>query len=312
MPRKKIETIIIEKIYPHSLNETQKAKISQLTRKYEYDLLLECIDIAIVNYFRYDENGQVTKESVEYFIEKIAGIAYNKTLPPIEQEVNHLKNICKKQFTYWNNYEASEIFNDYIAALKNAGYSEKLILKDLRNEVNRLCCDSYNWTEWSVKMQNWIEDIKHWNDKNEVEIEQNGTILPIMLFTGLSTNFQRLCKQINASYESNLYDCTAVMMRRLLEGLLVLSYQYYGIESEITAKDGIHYVMLDKIIKNAENNQALKLSANVKKDLALFKDLGNYSAHKIWYNCTKQDIEPHILKYRMIIEELLYKSGLKV
>lgn len=43
----------------------------------------------------------------------------------------------------------------------------------------------------------------------------------------------------------------------------------------------------------------------------LFKDLGNYSAHKIWYNCTKGDIEQNALKYRTIIEELLYKSGIK-
>ena len=101
------------------------------------------------------------------------------------------------------------------------------------------------------------------------------------------------------------------MMRRLLEALLVLSYQNYGIESEITAKDHIHHVTLDKIIKNAEQNTTLNFSSNTRKELSLFKDLGNYSAHKIWYNCTQQDIKPHILKYRVIIEELLYKSGLK-
>ena len=45
--------------------------------------------------------------------------------------------------------------------------------------------------------------------------------------------------------------------------------------------------------------------------MPLFKDIGNFSAHKIWYNSTKQDIEPHILKYRVIIEELMYKAGVK-
>lgn len=43
----------------------------------------------------------------------------------------------------------------------------------------------------------------------------------------------------------------------------------------------------------------------------LFKDLGNYSAHKIWYNAAKDDLEPHLLKYRAIIEELIYKAKLK-
>lgn len=312
MSRKKIETIVNEKISPYSLNEKGKADISQLTRKYDYNLLLECIDIGIATYFRYDENEHVTKESAENFIKKLGGIVYNKSRSPIDQEIYHLKNKCNKLNTYWNNNEADVIFYNYIVALKNAGYSDNQIIKDLQTEVNHLCNNSHNWSEWSEKMLNWVEDIKHWNDKDDVEIEQSGTVLPTMLFDGLSSNFQRLCEQINASYERNLYDCTAVMMRRLLEGLLVLSYQNYEIESEITAKDGIHHFTLDKIIKNAENNQTLKLSANVKKGFGLFKDLGNYSAHKIWYNCMKQDIEPHILKYRMIIEELLYKSGLKV
>ena len=41
------------------------------------------------------------------------------------------------------------------------------------------------------------------------------------------------------------------------------------------------------------------------------RDNDNYSAHKNWYNSTKQDIEPHILKYRVIIEVLMYKAGVK-
>ena len=100
-------------------------------------------------------------------------------------------------------------------------------------------------------------------------------------------------------------------MRRLLEGLLVLSFQSAGIESEITDKSGKHHISLDNMIKNAEQNSVLALSANTKKDMALFRDLGNYSAHKIWYNCTQGDLKPHILKYRAIIEELMYKSGTK-
>ena len=160
-------------------------------------------------------------------------------------------------------------------------------------------------------MLRWIQDIEHWNDKDTITIQQEESILPEVLFSDLSSDFQSICKQINASYENNLFDCTAVMMRRLLEGLLVLSYQNYGIESEITAKDHVHHLTLDRIIKNAEQNTTLKLSSSTRRELMIFKDLGNYSAHKIWYNCTQQDIKPHILKYRVIIEELIYKSGLK-
>lgn len=159
-------------------------------------------------------------------------------------------------------------------------------------------------------MEGWINDIYNWNKQDDKTIDQSGTVLPSALFDNLSSNIQKVCQQINASYEKNLYDCTAVMMRRLLEGLLVLMFQNYNLESEITENNGWHST-LDKIIKKAIQNPAFTLSANTKRDMPLFKDLGNYSAHKIWYNSTKQDIEPHILKYRVVIEELMYKANLK-
>ncbi|MDD4076961.1 MAG: hypothetical protein PHT03_03175 [Bacilli bacterium] len=311
MARKKIETIICEKIAPFTLNEKGKADISQTTRKYPYELLVECIDIGVASYFRYDDEGHPTKDSVENFVNKLGGIAFNKSRAPLEQEVSHQKNKCKGLFSYWNSSKADNIFCDYIQALRNAGWSDNQILQDLQTEVNRLSNNSSNWSQWSETMLNWIEDIKHWNDKDTVTIEQQGTIIPEPLFDGLSPNIKSLCRQINASYENNLFDCTAVIMRRLLEGLLVLSYQNMDIEAEITDKNSKRHATLDKIIKNAEQNSTLSLSTNTRNDMALFKDLGNYSAHKIWYNSTQKDIAPHILKYRVIIEELIYKAGLK-
>ena len=306
--KKKIETIVSEKIYPFSLNEKGKSDIGQLVAKYPYELLKECIDIGVASYFRYDENGCVTKKAVNEFLNKLGGIAYNKSLSPIEQEIKHINNICKRAYPYWNDSNAENIMIQYIGALRKAGWTENQIIYDFQTEVNRISISSKNWSQWSSIMKHWIDDINHWDD--DTKIEQDGTILSTVIFEGLSPNIQSLCKQINASYENNLYDCTAVMMRRLLEGLLVLSYQNNNIESDIMDKNGYHYT-LDKIIKNAAQNSTLALSANSKKDMALFKELGNYSAHKIWFNSNKKDIEPNILKYRAIIEELTYKAGLK-
>ena len=91
MARKKIETIINEKIHPFSLNEKGRADIARLVTQYKYDTLKECVDIGVANYFRYDDNGQLTQESVNNFLNKLGGIAHNKSLPPIEQEILHLK-----------------------------------------------------------------------------------------------------------------------------------------------------------------------------------------------------------------------------
>ena len=309
MARKKIETIINERISPYSLNDIGKADISRIVRQYPYELLLECIDIGVSNYFKYDEKGCLTKESVDTFLNKIGGIAYNKSRTPVEQEIYHLKNKGNYKFSYWNSQRADDLLHDYVQALYSQGWSENMVLDDLRGDSALMMNKSNNWSDWRSTIEQWIYDVKHWNEEDNVTVEQLGTVLPDALFSSLPSNVQSLCKQINASYENNLFDCTAVIMRRLLETLLVLSYQKAGIESDIM--NGNYHVTLDKIIKNAEQNVTLALSSNTKKDMALFKDLGNYSAHKIWYNCTQGDIKPHVLKYRAIIEELMYKSGLK-
>lgn len=310
MGKRKIETIINEKISPFRLNEKGKSTISQLVNNYPYDLLVECIDIGASQYFRYDDEGYLTQESVANFIDKLGGIAYNKSLNPIEQEIKKINNKGKASFNYWNYQSANSILNNYIRALKSSKWTDEQIYSDLKTEVISLINSSRNWSEWSSNMEKWINDIYGWDVEDDITIEQNETILPLAIFNGLQQNFQSICKQINASYEHNLYDCAAVMMRRLLEGLLIMVYQSNGIESEIKNKNGRH-LTLDKIIKNAENNSELSLSVNTKNNMYKFKNLGNYSAHKIWYNTTKKDIEPLVFDYRVIIEELIYKSGLK-
>ena len=296
--------------YPYTFLENGRAQLSELHRKYSESLLLECIDIGINQYFRYDTDGKLSQASVSEFLKKLGGIAYNKSRAPIDQELYHIKNLCKKSYSYWNDTQGDDILARYVRALRRANWTDDQILDDLQTEVIRVCNSSRNWTQWSDTMEQWIADIGKWDMPDDTSIFESGSILPDQLFADVPRNIQLICKQINASFEQNLYDCTAVMMRRLLEGLLVLAYQKHGIEAEIIEKNGCHST-LDRIIKNAAQNSTLALSANTKRDMALFKDIGNYSAHKIWYNSTKQDIEPHLLKYRVIIEELMYKAGVK-
>lgn len=310
MGKKRIETIINEKIYPFELNEKGKSNLAQLTNNYSYELLVECINIGVSQYFQYSEDGKLLEDSVNTFLDKLGGIAYNKTLTPIDQEINRINNKGKIEIYDWNNQLANSTLNSYISALRSATWTDEQIYNALKTEVIALTNKSHSWSEWLSNMEEWIDDIHGWDATDDINIEQNETILPLAIFDNLQQNFQSICKQINASYEHNLYDCTAVMMRRLLEGLLITMYQNNGIESKIKNKNGRHFT-LDKIIKNAENNSQLSLSSSTKNSMYKFKNLGNYSAHKIWYNTTKKDIEPLVFDYRVVIEELIYKSKLK-
>lgn len=146
------------------------------------------------------------------------------------------------------------------------------------------------------------------NWENDEKIVENQTILPEKLYRNTRNYIEQLARQINASYENNLFDCTAVMMRRLMEVLIVLMFQNEQIENKILDKQGNSYLNLDKMIKIANSEPLFNLSKSTQQDMNTFRELGNLSAHKIWYNSTKKDIEILILRYMAMIEELLYKS----
>jgi hypothetical protein len=146
-------------------------------------------------------------------------------------------------------------------------------------------------------------------EKSE-EIIDHDTILVEAEYKVGRGYIESLAKQINRSYEENIFDGCAVLMRRLLEVMLILAYRKLGIEAAIQEPDG-SYKMLEGIINDAKTNGTLKLSRNSKEVLEVFRKLGNFSAHKIEYTCHRQYLQPHIMDYRGIITELLHKAGLK-
>lgn len=145
-------------------------------------------------------------------------------------------------------------------------------------------------------------------EKSE-EIVFGDSILPTALFCNTRGFIESLSKQVNACYENNLFDACAVMMRRLLEVCLILSYENLGIETQIKDANG-DYKQLNVIVANAKGNATLSLSRNTKACLEDFRTVGNFSAHKIYYSAKRQDVKKVSLEYRAAIEELLYKSGL--
>ena len=142
------------------------------------------------------------------------------------------------------------------------------------------------------------------------EVMDDGTILPPALYDKSRGYIENLAKQINRSYEENIFDGCAVLMRRLEEVLLIMSYEHLKIDGAIKDAKG-DYFLLERIVADAATNPTLKLSRNSKKDLDVFRELGNYSAHKITYTCKREYIQEKIEKYRAMIDELLHKAGLR-
>ncbi len=159
-----------------------------------------------------------------------------------------------------------------------------------------------------VILQSMDKDIGNlWEDS--VTIVSNSALIDEEKFCNKRNYLDKLIYQINHSYENNCYDATAVLMRRLFEVLLVLSYQNMGIDNEIKDSSGKGYVMLESIVGNAKNNQTLKLS-RIKNEFDSFRMVGNFSAHNITYTAGKKDIDNIKLNYRVMLEELYNKAGL--
>ena len=107
----------------------------------------------------------------------------------------------------------------------------------------------------------------------------------------------------------NCYDACSVILRRVFEIMLILSYEKLGVENEI--KNNNDYINLDGIVKNAISNTVLKLP-RIKNEFDNIRKVGNFSAHGITYIATKKDIDDIKTHYRVMLEELYNKSGLLV
>ena len=145
--------------------------------------------------------------------------------------------------------------------------------------------------------------------ENHEIIKSEGTLIDEKKFCGKRNFLDKLIHQINHSYENNCFDAAAVLMRRLFELLLIMSYQNMGIDHEIKDPNGNGYKMLDGIVKNAIGNSTLRLS-RIKMEFDSFRLVGNNSAHGIFYIAGKKDIDDIKIKYRVMLEELYNKAGL--
>lgn len=145
------------------------------------------------------------------------------------------------------------------------------------------------------------------NDNETINSESE--LIDESKFCGKRNYLTRLIQQINHSYANNCYDAAAVLMRRLFEIMLILSYQNLGIDNEIKDKSGSGYIMLDGIVKmqlTTIHSSYLELRLS----LIHSEKVGNFSAHNITYTAGIKDIDDIKLNYRAMLEELYNKAGL--
>ena len=157
------------------------------------------------------------------------------------------------------------------------------------------------------ELQSLIPDISI----KSTDIDSDGSILPNSLLDGKRSYIQQFGKQINSAYTNNIFDGCAVLMRRMVEVCLIHTYENLGIDSQIRYGP-TKYKDLKEIIKDAITNPDVNLTPDTKDCLDEFRELGNLSAHQLYYNCKPEEINRVKKKFRLLVEELFNKAGRKV
>jgi hypothetical protein len=135
-----------------------------------------------------------------------------------------------------------------------------------------------------------------------------GSVIPVGLATARKY-LEKLVWQLNSSYDAQLYDCCAVMCRRLLETLIIEVYEHCGRASKIKGPDG-HFLMLNGLATFFENDKAFNVSRSALQGLRDFKKLGDLSAHSRRFNAHKEDIDRVRDGLRVAVQELVHLAGL--
>jgi hypothetical protein len=140
-------------------------------------------------------------------------------------------------------------------------------------------------------------------------IEFSDSVLPRILFKTTRGYIERVVDQINASYDSSLFDCCAVMCRRLIETLIIEVYESRNLTAHIKGIDG-NYLMLAGLVTTVESDVNLHIGRSTLQGLKDFKKLGDSSAHNRRFNARKEDIDRVRDGLRYASEELLHLAKL--
>ena len=138
---------------------------------------------------------------------------------------------------------------------------------------------------------------------------ETNSVLPHDLFKGTRGYIEKVAFQINASFDLSLFDCCAVMCRRLLETLIIEIYEAVSRADDIQGTDG-NFFMFSDLLLILLSDRAFNLSRNTQQGLKDFKKLGDLSAHSRRYNAHRSDIERVRDGVRVASEELLQLAKL--
>lgn len=135
-------------------------------------------------------------------------------------------------------------------------------------------------------------------------------VLPSSLSKGTRGYIERVVNQINGCYEDGWFDACSVMIRRLVETLLIETFEDHGIENKIQTSSG-NFLPLGDMIDKTLAETSWNLSRSTKRSLPKLKLIGDWAAHSRRYNAHRHDVDKVIDDLRVVVQEFIYLANLK-
>jgi hypothetical protein len=140
---------------------------------------------------------------------------------------------------------------------------------------------------------------------------ESDLVIPISYVDGTRGYIEKVVNQINGCYERGWFDGCAVMIRRLLETLIIETFEYNKIDNQIKDPNTGNFYSLDQLIDIALAEQAWNLSRETKRELRNLVKTGNDSAHNRRFNAHRADIDKDIRTLRIVVQDFLGLANLK-
>lgn len=113
-----------------------------------------------------------------------------------------------------------------------------------------------------------------------------------------------IAKQMMQCYDLGLYDASFVMMRKLIETLIIESFERFGNENEIKDSNGV-FIYLSDLIPKYVNNTKWNASRNLKVSMKKIKHYGDLSAHNRRFIAQECDFNDFKLELRQAVQEIV-------
>jgi len=139
-------------------------------------------------------------------------------------------------------------------------------------------------------------------------ISVTSSVLDFDMVKGTRRYIEKIVFQINGSYDFGFYDGCAVLIRRLLESLMIEVFISKSITQEI--KSGGVFLGLEQLINKINLHTEFNLGRKSGKHMTAIKEIGDNAAHDRVYITQKQDIDEIKKDTRVLIQELLFLSGI--